>query len=111
MEVAPINSLLPAEILERIFSNLPSKDLKNVVLVCKWWREVGEAPQLWTWVWLTVNFSNNNTELLGESFIGSYDSTTIKDNYLGGVINCIKDKIKLNYDLMINLNTLFVSKI
>ena len=74
MEVAPINSLLPAEILERIFSNLPSKDLKNVVLVCKWWREVGEAPQLWTWVWLTVNFSNDNTELLGESFIGSYNN-------------------------------------
>ena len=29
---------------------LPAVDLKVVVLVCRRWREVGEAPGLWTWV-------------------------------------------------------------
>jgi len=41
---------LPAEILERIFRLLPPPQLKVVLQVCKRWREVGEAPSLWTWV-------------------------------------------------------------
>ena len=41
---------LPAEMLERVFHLLPPGDLKAVVLVCRWWREVGEAPWLWAWV-------------------------------------------------------------
>ena len=44
--------LLPAEMLERVFHLLPPRDLKAVVLVCRWWREVGEAPALWVWVHL-----------------------------------------------------------
>merc|ERR1719319_1379150 len=35
---------LPEEMLERVFHLLPPRDLKAVVLVCRWWREVGEAP-------------------------------------------------------------------
>jgi len=41
---------LPAEILERIFRFLPPPKLKAVMQVCRRWREVGEAPSLWTWV-------------------------------------------------------------
>ena len=48
--MALINRLLPAEMLERVFHLLPPRDLKAVVLVCRWWREVGEAPWLWAWV-------------------------------------------------------------
>ena len=54
MAVALINRLLPAEMLERVFHLLPPRDLKAVVLVCRWWREVGEAPALWAWVRLVV---------------------------------------------------------
>jgi len=43
---------LPAELLEKVFHLLPPRDLKAVVLVCRWWREVGEAPALWVWVWV-----------------------------------------------------------
>ena len=39
---------LPAEILARIFQQLPWRDLKMVVQVCSFWREVGEAPVLWS---------------------------------------------------------------
>ena len=39
-------------LLERVFHLLPPRDLKAVVLVCRWWREVGEAPALWDWVFL-----------------------------------------------------------
>jgi len=33
----------------RIFKCLPPRDRKNVVLVSKRWRHVGEGPSLWTW--------------------------------------------------------------
>jgi len=52
--VALINRLLPVEMLERVFHLLPPRDLEAVVLVCRWWREVGEAPALWVWVCLWV---------------------------------------------------------
>ena len=54
MELAIINSLLPAEILGRVFDLLSHTDLKSAVLVCRWWREVGESPLLWTWACLKV---------------------------------------------------------
>ena len=41
LEVAVINRLLPAEMLGRVFRLLPHADLKNAVLVCRWWSEVG----------------------------------------------------------------------
>ena len=44
--------------LERVFHLLPPRDLKAVVLVCRWWREVGEAPALWVWVCLRVASRN-----------------------------------------------------
>ena len=36
------------ELLTTIFSYLPYKDLKNAVLVCRWWRKVGDTPSLWS---------------------------------------------------------------
>ena len=46
-EVPLINRLLPVELLSKVFHLLPSRDLKAVVLVCRWWRELGEAPAFW----------------------------------------------------------------
>ena len=52
--VTEVDKLLP-ELLEMVFRLLPRRDLKVVVLVCKRWREVGEAPVLWAWVCLRVD--------------------------------------------------------
>ena len=49
MDDSDINVLLPNEILSYI-SLLPPPDLKAAVMVCKLWAEVGQAPELWTWV-------------------------------------------------------------
>ena len=56
--MAGINSLLPPEILEKVFSLLPVRDLRRVVLVCRRWRQVGEAPHLWAWLYLVVRPDN-----------------------------------------------------
>ena len=58
MAMALTKRLLPAEMLERVFHLLPPRDLKAVVLVCRWWREVGEAPALWAWLYLQVYKEN-----------------------------------------------------
>jgi len=39
--------LLPPEILFRIFTFLDFPSLKDAVLVCSYWRETGEDPNLW----------------------------------------------------------------
>merc|ERR1719319_1663817 len=49
--------VLPTEMMERVFRLLPPRDLKAVVLVCRRWRKVGEAPALWAWVCLRVGFT------------------------------------------------------
>jgi len=46
---------LPAEVLERIFQSLSYRDLRMAVLVCRRWREVGETPELWSSLPVTVN--------------------------------------------------------
>ena len=48
--MAIINEVLPPEMLERVFHMLPHRDLERAVLVCRRWRDVGEAPSLWAWV-------------------------------------------------------------
>ena len=53
-----INSWLPSEMLERVFRILSPRDLKTVVQVCRRWKEVAEAPYLWSWVSLTVDTTN-----------------------------------------------------
>jgi len=49
-----INKLLPVEILLKLFTLLPPRDLKSVVLVCKKWKDVGDDPYLWMWAKVTV---------------------------------------------------------
>ena len=48
MKVSTINRVLGqrAGVLRLVFGLLPPRDLKNVVLVCQLWREVGEEPGL-----------------------------------------------------------------
>jgi len=55
--VSPTDSL-PPEILLKIFHLLSPRHLKRVVLVCRWWRKVGEDPALWGWVSLIVTRDN-----------------------------------------------------
>ena len=57
MEAVTVQSL-PAEVLEHVFRQLEPNNLKTVVLVCKRWRDIGEAPKLWTWVYHWVNRGN-----------------------------------------------------
>ena len=49
MEVATINRVLGqrAGVLSLVFRLLPARDLLVVLLVCRLWREAGEAPGLW----------------------------------------------------------------
>ena len=72
---------LPAEMLERVFHLLPPKDRKVVVLVCRWWREVGEAPCLWKWVVLRVAQENQGSmaELLRSRRVGRLGSLVVRD--------------------------------
>ena len=39
---------LPVEMLLGIFELVSYEDLKNVVLVCRRWREIGETQRLWS---------------------------------------------------------------
>ena len=49
-EVATNNNILPPELLENIFCHLSGqKDLSTVMLVCKTWNNVAEAPVFWSW--------------------------------------------------------------
>merc|ERR1719270_1372320 len=56
-EIPLINRILPPEILEKVFSHLRAiNDLNNVMLVCKTWKNVGEAPALWSGFTITKDF-------------------------------------------------------
>jgi len=50
-----INSMLPPELLTRIFDFLPVADLGTAILVCRRWRELGEKPILWAKMDLRFN--------------------------------------------------------
>ena len=41
------STILPPEMLLRIFQYLPKNDLCSVCLVSKWWNSVGSAGSLW----------------------------------------------------------------
>ena len=58
-----INCVLPPELLHHILGLLAPRDLKAAVLVCRLWRELGEAPGLWTWAFLRVTSENQSTML------------------------------------------------
>ena len=56
--VSDLTLLLPAELLEDIFSLLPHRSLQAATLVCRRWREVAEVPWLWTWLLPLVHPAN-----------------------------------------------------
>ena len=58
--MATINTLLGrrAGVLRLIFLMLSSRDMMNVVQVCRLWREVGEAPSSWTRYLIRVTRQN-----------------------------------------------------
>ena len=55
---------IPEEILSKILSWLPVRDLCSAILVCKHWRTIGEDPVLWKKYLLEVNYG---TKLLPET--------------------------------------------
>ena len=58
MNKSNINDMFPAEILERIFLQLPPQDLCTAMLICGKWMDVGDSPKLWSSINLTVNIEN-----------------------------------------------------
>ena len=48
-------------VLNLVFRLIPLGEMKNVVLVCRLWREVGEAPGFWAWVIITATKENMST--------------------------------------------------
>ena len=57
-QIQPKNALLLPEILHQVFLQLSLQDLKTVLLVCGLWRELGEAPGLWSGLHLNVTRNN-----------------------------------------------------
>ena len=57
-------SVMPTEVMLRIFRMLGNKDLTKVVFVCRRWRDVGQDPSLWTWGKVTVK-SYYDVQMLG----------------------------------------------
>ena len=55
---------IPEEIISKILSWLSVRDLCNAILVCKYWRTIGEDPVLWKKYLLEVNYG---TKLLPET--------------------------------------------
>ena len=49
---------LPEELLMKIFQMVSREDLRNIVLVCRNWRQIGETPSLWSSLCISVNTSN-----------------------------------------------------
>ena len=49
---------LPPEVLYLVFCQLPPRHLKAALLVCRAWRQLGEAPRLWKRVNLRVTREN-----------------------------------------------------
>jgi len=64
VEISEMDQNLPPELLNNIFRFLPYTDLKNVVLVCRFWREVGERASLWSNFKLDFTDGDTNRQLL-----------------------------------------------
>jgi len=48
VEISEMDQNLPPELMNNIFRFLPYSDLKNAILVCRFWRELGERASLWS---------------------------------------------------------------
>ena len=54
LALVDINIVLPVEIILKIFGMLSLSSLKNAVLVCSTWRQIGEDPTLWAGIQLYI---------------------------------------------------------
>jgi hypothetical protein len=63
---------LPYEVLELVLRLLPPRDLKAAVLVCRRWREAGEAPRLWAWARLQLTSRNRSAMLEALKYGGRF---------------------------------------
>ena len=108
MKAGSINGVFPCEMLERVFCLLAPSDLRSVVLVCRRWREVGEAPHLWAHQGLTLTERNlaGVEEVLTTRRLAGLQSLTLKTisqdlfHYLHGLTsirNLDMSKVKLTY--------------
>ena len=48
-------SRLPHEILDLVFSFLPTRDIKTVALVCRTWKSVTKQNKFWTKVLVRIS--------------------------------------------------------
>ena len=73
--------LLPPEVLYLIFCQLPAQHLKNALLVCWRWRQVGEATGFWRNVNLRVTRENIRLmpEVLGARRMLEVREITVED--------------------------------
>ena len=71
-EIPLVNRVLLPEILEKIFGYLATKDLNNVMLVCKTWSNIGESPGLWSKFKITKNsqLSSKRLQVCQEIIVG-----------------------------------------
>ena len=67
-------------VLTKVFLLLAPRDLRNVLLVCGLWREVGEAPGLWAGLVLRVTRENlaKMTQVLGCRRLGAVRKITVR---------------------------------
>ena len=98
-----INSVLPLELLDTIFQALPLADLKNVLLVCKLWKYLGESPWLWATTILKVSTENLHEILQAMTSrrwmsLRSIAVRDISDELLSAIIKHLSlRKLELNY--------------
>lgn len=71
---------LPPEIVIRIFNMLSKKDLSNVVLVCKQWKEMVEENPKSPWVRLFVHVDDPNWISPGRSASHAANFRSVTDN-------------------------------
>ena len=72
---------LPEEVLLKVFTYLPISDLKNVVQVCRFWKELGEYPLLWKWCPVMVNRKNSEKMFKSYRFSMTFKVVITEDEY------------------------------
>ena len=77
IEIPLIKSVLPPEMLEKIFSHLAPKDLKTVMLICRTWNKAAETPALWSWVKIRSRSQLQLKRLQGAREMAIYDSSNM----------------------------------
>ena len=66
---------LPDEVMDMVFSILPTKDIKNVALVCRAWKSLTQHPKFWRKVLVKISRNDIEEKLQGDrlGLIGSIE--------------------------------------